>query len=109
MNYRLDAGASRGGFEAPSCPALSVGCLAAFWSAAAGSPEDTGAKDIWANDTWAEARTLLASRLAVVSAHIMCLVMTIFVVRCPKQITASAARQFQRNPGYHDLAREPNG
>jgi hypothetical protein len=54
LNYRLDAGASRGGFEAPSCPALSVGCLAAFWSAAAGSPEDTWAKETCAKDIWAK-------------------------------------------------------
>jgi hypothetical protein len=80
MNYRLDAGASRGGFEAPSCPALSVGCFAAFWSAAAGSPEDTCAKDTCAKHTRAEARALLASKLAVISAHILCVVMTIFVV-----------------------------
>jgi hypothetical protein len=85
MNYRLDAGASRGGFEAPSCPALSVGCLAAFWSAAAGSPEDTCARDTWATLIWAEAKALPASKLAVISVHIMCLVMTVFVVVAPNK------------------------
>lgn len=90
MNYRLDAGASRGGFEPPSCPALSVGRLAAFWSAAAGSPEDTCAKDacakdIWAKDIWAEASALLASKLAIISAHMMCVVIIVFAIVAPNK------------------------